>query len=111
MEPNLSVDVQELAQRQAALCKVFSSSQRVLILWFLAEKERTVSEIAAALGASLPCTSQHLHRMELNDILESRRERHNIYYRLAKNDLLRNCLVLTNLPKEKLAAIVPEPTS
>ena len=46
-----------LAQRQATLCKVFSSAQRVLILWFLIEGEHTVSEIAGALGASLPSTS------------------------------------------------------
>jgi len=108
MEPSLSVEIQSLAQRQATLCKVFSSAQRVLILWFLAERERTVSEIAAALGASLSCTSQHLHLMELNDVLESRREKQNIYYRLADNDLLRNCLVLANLPKAKLAELVPE---
>ena len=108
MEPGLSVEVQTLAQRQATLCKVFSSAQRVLILWFLVEREHTVSEIAGALGASLPSTSQHLHLMELNNILESRREKQNIYYRLADNDLLRNCLVLANLPKEKLAEIMPE---
>jgi DNA-binding transcriptional ArsR family regulator len=100
MEPGLSAEVQVLAQRQAALCKVFGSVQRVLILWFLAEKERTVSEIATAIGASLPCTSQHLHLMELNDILESRREKQNIYYRLAENDLLKSCLVLANMPKK-----------
>ena len=100
MKPALSADLQLLAQQQAALCKVFSSAQRVLILWFLADKERTVSEIASALGASLPCTSQHLRLMELNDILESRREKQNIYYRLADNDLLKNCLVLTNMPKQ-----------
>jgi len=80
----------------------------VLILWFLAERERTVSEIAGALGASLPCTSQHLHLMELNGVLESRREKQNIYYRLASNDLLQNCLVLANMPKDKLAELTPE---
>ena len=77
-------------------------------LWFLAEGGRTVSEIAGVLGASLPSTSQHLHLMELNDVLESRREKQNIYYRLADNDLLRNCLILVNMPKEKLAALMPE---
>ena len=102
MEPGLSAEIQALAQRQATLCKVFSSTQRVLILWFLAEKEHTVSEIACALGASLPCTSQHLHLMELNGVLESRREKQNIYYRLANNDMLRNSLSLVNLPKEKM---------
>jgi ArsR family transcriptional regulator, virulence genes transcriptional regulator len=107
MESGLPVEIQEIAQRQAALCKVFSSAQRVLILWFLAERERTVSEIAGALGASLSCASQHLHLMELNHVLVSRREKQNIYYRLADNDLLRNCLVLANLPKDKLAELAP----
>ena len=100
METGFSEEIQVFAQRQAALCKVFSSAQRVLILWFLSEKEHTVSEIASALGASLSCTSQHLHLMELNDILESRREKQNIYYRLAENDLLTSCLVLAKKPKE-----------
>lgn len=108
MESGLSAEVQALAQRQATLCKVFSSAQRVLILWFLAERERTVSEIAGALGASLPSTSQHLHLMELNKVLESRREKQNIYYRLADNKLLRNYLFLANLPKNKPAKVIPE---
>jgi len=101
----LSAEVQLLAQHQATLCKIFSSPQRVLILWFLAEKEHTVSEIAGALGASLPSTSQHLRVMELNSILESHREKQNIFYSLAKNDLLQSCLVLANLPKEELTQI------
>jgi DNA-binding transcriptional ArsR family regulator len=108
METGCPEEIQLIAQHQATLCKVFSSVQRVLILWLLAEKERTVSEIASALGASLPCTSQHLHLMELNDILVSRRIKQNIYYGLADNDLLRNCLVLENLPKEKLAKLMPD---
>ncbi len=105
MKPLLSLEIQELAERQASLCKVFSSAQRVLIVWFLAEKERTVSEIAEALGASLPSTSQHLHLMELSQLLESRRERQNIYYRLADNELLQNCLILANRPKNQLMEI------
>jgi DNA-binding transcriptional ArsR family regulator len=105
MKPGISVEIQELAERQALLCKVFSSAQRVLILWFLAEKERTVSEIAEAIGASLPSTSQHLHLMELSHILISRRERQNIYYRISDNALLQNFLVLANRPKDQLMEI------
>jgi ArsR family transcriptional regulator, virulence genes transcriptional regulator len=105
MKPGLPVEFQELAERQATLCKVFSSAQRILILWFLAEKEKTVSEIAEAIGASLPSTSQHLHLMELSQILVSRRERQNIYYRIADNALLQNCLVLANRPKDQLMEI------
>jgi ArsR family transcriptional regulator, virulence genes transcriptional regulator len=105
MKSVFSPEIQGLAEHQAALCKVFGSAQRVLILWFLAERERTVSEIAEAISASLPSTSQHLHLMELNSILESRRERQNIYYRIADNELLRHCLVLVNRPKDQFVAI------
>ena len=107
MKPGLSVEIQELAERQAMLCKVFGNAQRILILWFLAEKERTVSEIAEAISASLPSTSQHLNLMELSHILVSRRERQNIYYRIANNELPQDCLILANRPKDLLIQITP----
>ena len=93
MNPILSEEIQKLAEKQSALCRVFSNSQRVLILWLLEEKERTVTEIALAIGASLQSASQHLHLMELSDIVESRREHHNIYYHVADNELLKICMV------------------
>jgi predicted transcriptional regulator len=102
INPVLSPSIQKSAERQAMLCKVFSNAQRVLILWLLAEKERTVTEIASAIGASLQSTSQHLRLMELSNIVESRREHHNIFYQIARNDLLDNCLVLANRPKQHL---------
>lgn len=105
MKQFVSPEIQDLAERQAMLCKVFSNAQRVLIFWLLAEKERTVSEIAEMINASLPSTSQHLHLMELNNILVSRRERQNIYYHIAENELLQKCLVLANRPKDQLMKI------
>jgi predicted transcriptional regulator len=100
MDPTLSEETQKLAEHQSALCRVFSNSQRVLILWFLEEKERTVTEIALAIGASLQSTSQHLRLMELSDIVESRREHHNIYYHVADNELLRTCLVQSKISRK-----------
>ena len=108
MEPVHSPEIQELAERQASLYRVFSNSQRILILWFLSEKERTVSEIAEAIGASLPSTSQHLHLMELSNVLQSRRERQNIYYHVAENELLQKCLALAHRPGHKLMGLPPE---
>jgi DNA-binding transcriptional ArsR family regulator len=102
MKSVLSAEIQESAERQATLCKVFSNVQRILILWLLAEKEQTVTEIAQAIDASLQSTSQHLRLMELNGIVAWRREHHNIYYRIADNELLKNCLVLANRPKNQL---------
>jgi ArsR family transcriptional regulator, virulence genes transcriptional regulator len=107
MKPDLSPEIQELAERQAALCRVFGNPQRVLILWLLAERERTVTEIALAIGASMQSTSQHLRIMEFRNIVESRREHHNIYYHIANNELLQDCLILANRPKDKLLEISP----
>jgi predicted transcriptional regulator len=101
MKPDLSPEIQELAERQASLCRIFGNPQRVLILWLLAERERTVTEIALAIGASLQSTSQHLHIMSFSNLVEPRREHHNIYYHIADNELLKNCPVLVNRPKEK----------
>ena len=105
MKSNISPAIQELAERQAGLCRVFGNPQRVLILWLLAERERTVTEIALAIGASLSSASQHLRFMELSNIVESRREHHNIYYHVVDNELLKGCLILTKRPKGKLTEI------
>jgi DNA-binding transcriptional ArsR family regulator len=104
VRPTLSEEIQKLAERQSALCRVFSNPQRILILWFLEEKERTVTEIAQAIGASMPSTSQHLRLMELSSIVESRREHQNIYYHVAENELLNRCLLQsrTNQDVEKV---------
>jgi predicted transcriptional regulator len=100
MHPTISDEIKKLAEHQSALCRVFSNSQRVLIFWFLEERERTVTEIALAIGASLQSASQHLRLMELSNIVESRREHHNILYHIADNELLKTCLVLSKMPRE-----------
>ena len=105
MKPDLPPEIQDLAERQAALCRIFSNPQRVLILWLLAQRERTVTEIALAIGASLQSTSQHLRIMGFRNIVESRREHHNIYYHIADNERLKNCPVLANSPKDKLMEV------
>jgi DNA-binding transcriptional ArsR family regulator len=101
MNTYLPLEIQERAERQANLCKMFSSPQRILIVWLLAEKERTVTEIALAIGASLQSASQHLRIMEFGNLVEHRRERHNIYYHLAENELLRDCRIFKDRPRDR----------
>lgn len=103
MKPTLSAEVQRSAQQQALLCKVLGNTQRVLILWFLAEGEKTVSEIAHAISASLPSTSQHLRLMERHAVLVSRREKQNIYYHITDNPLIQDFLALAPIPPDYLA--------
>jgi DNA-binding transcriptional ArsR family regulator len=97
----MEAELVKAAQQRAAMCRVFGNSKRVLIVWALAgrERERPVSEIAAAIGASLQNTSQHLHSMKRADILSSRRDGQTIYYRLAKNEIVETCGLITQAKK------------
>jgi DNA-binding transcriptional ArsR family regulator len=82
------------AERRAAICSIFANAKRVLILWSLAEQEKSVTEIALAIGASLQSTSQHLGLMKRHSILESRREGQTVYYRIAQNVSLQGCVLM-----------------
>ena len=91
---------EELAERQAEICRVFANSRRVLILWAVAESEKSVTDIAEAIGASLQNTSQHLHLMKERGILSSRREAQTIYYGLAQTEIAANCQLLAQAHKK-----------
>lgn len=90
MKSVFSKNTRKLANLHARFSKIFSSPQRVLILWLLSDSEKTVSEIADAIGVSRPRASQHLLIMKTNNILASRRDRKNIYYSIVNNKLLQD---------------------
>ena len=90
--------LEELARKQTALCKVFSSTRRVMIVWVLGDKEMTVTEIARSVGASMQSTSQHLRLMKDKGILTSHKDGQAVLYRVAQNDLMQNCMILEQSP-------------
>jgi DNA-binding transcriptional ArsR family regulator len=94
MDPEQKV----LAENQAAVCSVFANPKRILILWTIADQEKSVSEIASIVGTSLQSTSQHLRLMRERGILNSRREGQTIYYFIAQNEAAEMCQLL-NQPR------------
>ena len=90
--------LEELARKQTALCKVFSSTRRVLIVWVLGDKEMTVTEIARSVGASMQSASQHLRLMKDKGILISRKDGQAVLYRVAQNELMQSCIILEQSP-------------
>lgn len=104
-QPKLSPEIQLLAEHQASHCRVMGNPQRILILWLLAEREQTVTEIALAIGASLQSTSHHLHILEFGKMVRARREHNNIFYHLIDNEMVKNCPVVTNSPKGRLTKV------
>jgi DNA-binding transcriptional ArsR family regulator len=62
--------------------KAVASPHRLLILCTLADRERSVGELAQELGLRQATVSQHLARLRLDGIVATRREAQTIFYRL-----------------------------
>ena len=69
--------------RLASIFKTLSHPQRLYLVCCLCEKESTVGELEKACGAAQPVISQHLTRMRLEGIVESRRSGNYVHYRIA----------------------------
>ena len=87
----MDAEIRALAENRAEICRVFANAKRVMILWSVAKREKSVTEIAEDIDASLQSTSQHLHLMKERCLLECRREGQTIYYRAAENEMLNKC--------------------
>lgn len=68
--------------RVASVLKAMANPHRLFILCSLYEKEVTVSELEGLVNASQPMISQHLTRMRLEGLVDSRREGNYVYYRI-----------------------------
>jgi DNA-binding transcriptional ArsR family regulator len=84
--------LQEEAEKQAEVCKVFAYPRRILILWALESGDLTVGEIAKAVGESVQNTSHHLRLMKGIGILAATREGKTIRYSIADHNLC-DCLL------------------
>lgn len=71
----------------SALLKHFSHPQRLLILCYLSDGERAVSEIHEAVGLSQSQTSQFLKRMQAEGLLGTRKEKNFVYYFIINPDV------------------------
>jgi DNA-binding transcriptional ArsR family regulator len=75
------------AQRASILLKALSHETRLLILYILAEGERTVTEIEDLLGLQQAVVSQHLARLRMDQLVETRRDGRLIRYRLVSTEI------------------------
>ncbi|MEX2174870.1 MAG: metalloregulator ArsR/SmtB family transcription factor [Pirellulaceae bacterium] len=76
-------------QRAAGIFRVLGDPARMQVLSLLAGGEMCVSEIAAALGDSLPTVSQRLKLLRGERIVSQRRAGKHIYYALADEHVVR----------------------
>jgi DNA-binding transcriptional ArsR family regulator len=78
----------EAAEAACALMKVLSNPDRLLLLCELSEGERNVGELQERLGIVQPTLSQQLAVLREEELVETRREGKNVYYRVASPQAL-----------------------
>lgn len=86
MDMNL---MQEKCVEVSSLLKHFSHPQRLLILCYLSDGEKQVTDIYEAVGLSQSQTSQFLKRMQSEGLLGSRREKNYSYYYVENKNVLK----------------------
>ncbi len=88
---NEGVDRSYLYERQAQVCKAFANATRIHILDLLGKKERSASDLQAALGISKPNLSQHLRILRTVGAVVTRRNGKHIYCALAFPEIKQTC--------------------
>lgn len=66
----------------ARLLKALANERRLMILCLLADGERSVGELATAVGLEQSALSQHLARLRSEGVVATRRAAQTVYYRL-----------------------------
>lgn len=80
--------MQQAADSAARLMKVLANPDRLLLLCELAQGERCVSELEEGLGIRQPTLSQQLSVLREDDLVGTRRDGKQIYYRIASPEAL-----------------------
>ncbi len=78
----------DLFAQFARVGKALSNGNRLEILEFLAQGERSVEELARVAGLTVANTSQHLQQLRQAGLLSTRKEGLKVYYRLSGDDVL-----------------------
>jgi len=79
---------QQLFAQFARVGKAMSHGNRLELLEFLAQAERSVEELARVAGLTVANASQHLQQLRQAGLVTSRKEGLKVYYRLSGDDVL-----------------------
>ena len=79
-------ELHDMASNAVELLKAMANEWRLMILCQLAEGEKTVSELQAALGLSQSALSQHLAILRREKIVQARKHAQSVSYSLSGDD-------------------------
>ena len=97
----------ERYRRHAEVCQVLTDPKRLMLIDALATGERSVGDLAAALGITLANASQHLGVMRHAGLVQTRRQGTTVVYRLSEPDIVAACRIIDRLVTRRLAGRGP----
>jgi len=72
----------EVTQLHAEICSALSDPKRILLLYALAERPRTVNDLAEEIGVSQPAASRHLKTLRERGLVRAVRQGVSVEYSL-----------------------------
>jgi ArsR family transcriptional regulator len=94
---------ERLLELQAFICQALGDPKRLRILYAVADKERSVGDLAEELGVSLTNVSQHLGVLRARGLVRARREGNVVRYSLAYPQVMEACRALRAVLAKQLA--------
>lgn len=104
---DLTPNTLEHYRLHAELCKVLTDPKRLLLLDALRGGERSVGELALAIGVALPNASQHLAILRGAGLVEGRRSGTTVTYRLAEPTIADACDIIHAIVARRMALALP----
>ncbi len=92
----------KIFEMHAEICKVFTNPKRLEIISLLRDGERTVNELTELAGVPQANVSQHLTVLRQNNVVTTRRNGANIYYKIANPKILQACDLMREVLLEQL---------
>jgi DNA-binding transcriptional ArsR family regulator len=87
---------------EAELCSAFSDPTRILILYELDERPRTVTELTVALNLPQPTVSRHLKTLRDHGMVMAERQGTSMLYHLSDRRLLDALDILRTVMRDRI---------
>jgi DNA-binding transcriptional ArsR family regulator len=93
----------EADQLHAEICAALADPKRIVALYALAEKPRTVNELAAELSMTQSAASRHLKILREKGLVQTERQGTSVEYRLCDTRLIEALDLLRSVLRDDLA--------
>ncbi len=94
-----------LYQSLSRVAKALSNANRLQLLEFIAQGERSVDELATMAGLSVANASQHLQELRQTGLVTARKEGLRVFYGIAGNDVVQLYDMLRSVGEARIAEV------